>query len=202
MPSTDVLVASQDSSGQGELCFRGRNVFMGYYKDADSTQEVLDRHAFLHTGDLGMVDEDGFLFITGRIKELLITAGGENVAPLLLEANLMQELPSLLSHCMVVGDRRRFLAVLVCLYTAHNTSSSVSSHELSPEVLRVIRPLGSTSKTLQDAQQDPIINALIKAAIQRANEKTISRQVAKNVDIAECHRWRHWWFWRIISISI
>ena len=66
---------------EGEVCFRGRNVFMGYLKDEAETRRTLDAEGFAHSGDLGFVDEEGFLHLTGRIKELIITAGGQNVAP-------------------------------------------------------------------------------------------------------------------------
>ena len=71
--------------GAGELCMRGRNVFMGYLGAAEKTREAFDEDGWHHSGDVGTVDEDGFYTITGRIKEILITAGGENVPPFIIE---------------------------------------------------------------------------------------------------------------------
>lgn len=73
------------SPGAGELCMRGRNVFMGYLGAEERTREVFDADGWHHSGDVGTVDEDGFYVITGRIKEILITAGGENVPPVIIE---------------------------------------------------------------------------------------------------------------------
>ena len=73
------------SPGAGELCMRGRNVFMGYLGAEERTREVFDADGWHHSGDVGTVDEEGFYVITGRIKEILITAGGENVPPVIIE---------------------------------------------------------------------------------------------------------------------
>jgi len=81
----------------------GRNRFMGYYKNDIETNKAIDNDGWLHSGDLGKVTETGELFITGRIKELLITAGGENIAPIIIENNL-QELMPFIDKAVVVGD--------------------------------------------------------------------------------------------------
>ncbi|MEM1205813.1 MAG: AMP-binding protein, partial [Acidobacteriota bacterium] len=95
----------------GEVLFRGPNVFRGYYKDPAATAEALDEDGWFHTGDLGKVDAEGFLTITGRKKEILVTSGGKNVAPVAIEAKL-QEL-DLVGDAFVVGDGRRFLTALL-----------------------------------------------------------------------------------------
>jgi long-subunit acyl-CoA synthetase (AMP-forming) len=92
---------------------RGRHVFKGYYKDALGTAEALDGDGWLHSGDIGTVDAEGFLQITDRKKDLIITAGGENVAPALVEGYL-KGIP-VVSQAVVIGDRRRYLAVLLTL---------------------------------------------------------------------------------------
>ena len=92
---------------------RGRHVFMGYYKDTLATAEALDKDGWLHSGDIGTVDADGFLQITDRKKDLIITAGGENVAPALVEGYL-KGIP-VVSQAVVIGDRQRYLSVLLTL---------------------------------------------------------------------------------------
>ncbi|ETO13146.1 hypothetical protein RFI_24227, partial [Reticulomyxa filosa] len=76
---------SRDKKGEGEICMRGRNVMMGYMYDPDKTRETIDNEGLLHSGDVGRKDHQGLVYITGRIKELIITAGGENIAPVPIE---------------------------------------------------------------------------------------------------------------------
>jgi len=97
----------------GEILFRGPNVFRGYFKDASSTAEAIDAEGWLHTGDLGQVDENGCLSITGRKKEIIITSGGKNIAPTPIE-NALKEL-ELVGDAVVIGDGRRFLTALISL---------------------------------------------------------------------------------------
>ena len=96
----------------GEILVRGPNVFMGYFKEPAATAEVLI-DGWLHSGDLGAFDADGFLSITGRKKEIIITAGGKNIAPKNIEAALKQ-LP-LITEAVVIGDRRHYLTALITI---------------------------------------------------------------------------------------
>ncbi len=107
-PGAELKIAAD-----GEICMRGRHVFSGYYKDPDGTAEALDADGWLHSGDIGELDADGFLQITDRKKDLIITAGGENVAPQLVEGYL-KAIP-VVSQAVVVGDRQRYLGVLITL---------------------------------------------------------------------------------------
>jgi long-chain acyl-CoA synthetase len=97
----------------GEVLIRGETVFAGYYKDEAATREVLGEDGWLRSGDIGALDEDGFLTITDRKKDILVTAGGKNVAPQNLE-NALKASP-LISQALVVGDRRPYVAALVTL---------------------------------------------------------------------------------------
>jgi long-chain acyl-CoA synthetase len=97
----------------GEVLIRGGIVMRGYWKNEDATKEAIDSEGFFHTGDLGELDGDGFLTITGRKKEILVTAGGKNVAPAVLEDRLRAH--RLISQCIVVGDQRPFIAALITL---------------------------------------------------------------------------------------
>jgi long-chain acyl-CoA synthetase len=96
----------------GEILVKGPNVFLGYYKEPEATRECLV-DGWLHSGDLGEFDREGFLFITGRKKEIIITAGGKNIAPKNIEAGLKQS--DLVSEAVVIGDRRKFLSALITL---------------------------------------------------------------------------------------
>ena len=94
----------------GEILTRGPHVMMGYYHDDEATASVI-RDGWLYTGDYGRVDEDGFVYITGRKKEIIVTAGGKNVAPVLLESLLTQD--PLIEQALVIGDGRKYLAALL-----------------------------------------------------------------------------------------
>ncbi|WP_280244392.1 AMP-dependent synthetase/ligase [Nocardia abscessus] len=108
IPGTSVAIAEED----GEVLVGGPHVSPGYW-GAAASQSPVDAQGWLHTGDLGELDEDGFLRITGRKKEILVTSGGKNVAPTPLEDRI--RLHPLVSNCMVLGDGRDFVAALVTL---------------------------------------------------------------------------------------
>jgi long-subunit acyl-CoA synthetase (AMP-forming) len=108
LPGAEVKIAED-----GEILIRGPHVFKGYLKDAAATKEAIDEDGWLHSGDIGVLDADGFLAITDRKKELLITAGGENVSPQAVEGQLLS-IP-VVAQAVVVGDRRKHLAALVTL---------------------------------------------------------------------------------------
>ena len=97
----------------GEILIKGDLVFQGYWNNPDATAEVLDADGWFHTGDLGELDDDGYLRITGRKKEIIVTAGGKNVAPAVLEDRLRGH--PMVSQCIVVGDGQPFIAALVTI---------------------------------------------------------------------------------------
>ncbi|GIW94917.1 MAG: putative long-chain-fatty-acid--CoA ligase FadD [Pirellulaceae bacterium] len=105
IPGIEVRVADD-----GEILTRGPHVMLGYYRDEQATRQVI-RDGWLYTGDYGKLDEDGFLYITGRKKEIIVTLGGKNVAPVLLESLLIQD--PLIQQALVVGDERKYLAALI-----------------------------------------------------------------------------------------
>lgn len=90
----------------------GRNITMGYLFNEEKTKEAIGDDGWLHTGDIGKEMTNGYFKITGRIKELIITAGGENVPPVLIEDTIKKELPCI-SNAMVIGDKKKFLSCLL-----------------------------------------------------------------------------------------
>jgi long-chain acyl-CoA synthetase len=106
-PGCEVKIAED-----GEILVKGPNVFQGYHKNPEATRETIV-NGWLHTGDIGEVEPDGFIKITGRKKDIIITAGGKNITPANLEAEIKQH--PLVSQCVVVGDRRPYLVALVTL---------------------------------------------------------------------------------------
>jgi long-chain acyl-CoA synthetase len=137
-PGCEVKIAED-----GEILVRGPNVFQGYYKNEQATRETIV-DGWLHTGDIGEVDSEGFIKITGRKKDIIITAGGKNITPANLE-NEMKQHP-LVSQCVVVGDRKPYLVALVTLdpeeavayAKEHGLSTDPTELAKSPEIRRQI----------------------------------------------------------------
>ena len=123
LPGVEIKIADD-----GEILLRGDNIFQGYYKNEEASKEALEG-GWLHTGDLGRIDEDGFVYISGRKKDIIITAGGKNITPANLENGIKQN-PNV-SQCVVVGDRRPYLVALVTL------DPEVGDAEETPEIRAV-----------------------------------------------------------------
>lgn len=142
----------------GEILLRGSNVMRGYWHNPAATKDAFENEWF-KTGDIGQLDEDGFLTITGRKKELLITAGGKNVAPAPMEDPLRAD--PLIGQAVVIGDNRPFIAAIITL---------------DPEMLPLwLASHGLDSKlTLAQASKDPVVYAEVAAAVARVN-KTVSK---------------------------
>lgn len=138
----------------GEIIVKGDHVFVGYNNNDEATAEAFTEDGWFRTGDLGHIDDDGFVWITGRKKELIVTAGGKNVAPAVLEDRLRGH--PLISQVVVVGDQKPFIAALVTLDT-EMLPAWLKNHGLEPS-------------TAFDATSDPQVLAAIDRAIKRANE--------------------------------
>jgi long-chain acyl-CoA synthetase len=153
LPGVEVKIADDS-----EILIRGGNVFAGYYHNEATTREVLSDDGWLHTGDIGELDDDGFLRITGRKKELIVTAGGKNVAPAVLEERLKEH--RLICQAMVVGDKRPFIGCLITL-EPDELAAFAAEHGLS----------GSTAELVEsDAVQAEVAKAVehANAAVSRA----------------------------------
>jgi len=160
--------------GAGELCMRGRNVFMGYLGAEEKTREAFDADGWHHSGDVGTVDEDGFYTITGRIKEILITAGGENVPPFIIEDMVKKELPCL-SNVVLIGDRRKFLSCLVTIRVEVDNETLEPKSKLERNTLEWCKEQGSKAETLDDVlRPDNIVMEAIQEGIDRYNKKANS----------------------------
>ncbi len=152
LPGTSVRVAED-----GELLFEGGQVFTGYWNNDAATAEVLEADGWFHTGDVGEVDDEGFVRITGRKKEILVTAGGKNVAPAVLEDRVRAH--ALVDQCLVVGDGQPFIAALVTLDRE--------------AVAAWAEQRGKTGK-VEDLVDDTDLRAEIETAVEDAN-KAVSK---------------------------
>ncbi|KAK1157148.1 long-chain-fatty-acid--CoA ligase ACSBG2-like isoform X1 [Acipenser oxyrinchus oxyrinchus] len=171
----ETKIFTPDSEGNGEICFWGRHVFMGYLNMEDKTEESLDSDGWLHSGDLGKHDKEGFLFITGRIKELIITAGGENIPPVPTEDALKEVLP-VISNAMLIGDKKKFLSMLLTLKCNVNPDSGEPEDELTPEAIEFCQKLGSKAVKVSDIAggKDRAVHNAIQEGIDRVNEQASS----------------------------
>jgi len=143
----------------GEILIRGINVFPGYWGNKAATDEAFAEGGWFRTGDIGELDDQGFLTITGRKKEMIVTAGGKNVAPAVLEDRLRSH--ALISQCMVVGDGRPYVAALI----------TVDEEAFGLWRERSGKPAGASIASLRD---DPDLVAAIQGAVDDAN-KAVSR---------------------------
>ena len=153
IPGTSVKIAED-----GEVLLRGPIVMDGYWQNQAANDEVFDSERWFKSGDLGKLDEDGFLYIVGRKKELIVTAGGKNVAPAVLEDRLRAH--PLVSQCMVVGDNQPFIAALVTL---------------DPDALKAwVANNKKDGAAIGDLVNDPDLIAVIQTAVDEAN-KAVSK---------------------------
>ncbi len=152
----------------GEVLIKGPNIFQGYYKNESATADALE-DGWLHTGDLGRLDEDGFLFITGRKKDIIITAGGKNITPANLENGLKQN--RWISQAVVIGDRRPYLVALVTL---------------DPEELPALAAeLGLDGADMAAAAKDERVRAEVQKAIDDVNSHVGPVEQIKRFEILD-----------------
>ena len=168
-----VIIDCPNETQNGEIIIKGRHVFMGYINKREKTSETIDQNGFYHTGEVGYMDKDGFLTITGRIKELLITRGGENVAPVLIENNIKKELGDVISDVVVIGDNEKFLTCLITLRV--NIVDEMPTQEIDDLVqFNLFKNEGIDVKMIEDAINNKRFNKYIEDGIKKANKKTVS----------------------------
>jgi len=175
LPGTDLRIDNPDEHGEGEICMRGRNTMMGYLKNDKATMETIDSQGYVKSGDKGKILADGHLKITGRIKELIITGGGENIAPVPVEDNFKEFfLPC--SNIMLLGENQRFMACLMTLKVDVDPKTGLPSRNLTPEAAAYFKKeLGLTLKTSDEAIAEPKVSELINKSIELTNKKSVSR---------------------------
>ncbi|RJP87322.1 MAG: long-chain fatty acid--CoA ligase [Desulfobacteraceae bacterium] len=156
---SEVAIAEED----GEVLMRGRHVFKGYFKNEKATKETIDADGWLHSGDVGKIDHRGFLKITDRKKELIITAGGENIPPQLIEGKL-KAIP-VISQAVVIGDRRPYLTALFTLDPEKVASEAAIA--------------GSPAKTAEEAAKCEKFKAYLQGKVDAVNTTLARVQTIK-----------------------
>jgi len=174
-------ISSPDTDGNGEIVMGGRHVTMGYLHQKGQTEEAIDEEGCMRTGDVGRLDKDGFLFITGRLKEILITAGGENIAPVPIEDRIKREIPAV-SEAVVLGDKLKFVSALLTLRTEVDPETQDVKDTLRPVAKEWVEKHGACSvTTIQDVlkELDEKKNKKLKDAIDeamvRVNKESVSQ---------------------------
>jgi long-chain acyl-CoA synthetase len=159
-PGCEVRIAED-----GEILVKGPNVFQGYHKNEEATRETIV-DGWLHTGDIGEIDSDGFIKITGRKKDIIITAGGKNITPANLEADIKQH--PLVSQTVVVGDRRPYLVALVTL-DPEDAVAYAKEHDLPEDPAELAK--------------NPEIKASIEAHVEEINKNYARVEQVKKIAI-------------------
>ncbi len=163
VPGCSIRIADDD-----EVLIKGGNVFRGYWRNEEATAEVFDEHGWFRSGDLGRLDGDGYLTITGRKKDILVTSSGKNVAPTVLEDRLRAHW--LVSQCMVVGDARPFIGALV----------TIDADAFAPWKVQAGKPAMASVADLRD---DPDLLAALQTAVDDANKAVSGAEAIKKIRI-------------------
>lgn len=164
MPMTEIRIAAD-----GEILLRSPMMFSGYYKEPGKTAEMFDGEGWLKTGDLGALDGDGYLTITGRKKEIIVLSNGKNVAPAPIE-NLVKE-NHIVSHCFVYGDGRSFCVALITLNAA--------------EAEAFARANGVETSGPVELAAHPLITGSVRDSVERANSRVSGPEQIKRFRILE-----------------
>jgi long-chain acyl-CoA synthetase len=183
-PGVEVRIAPDD----GEILMRGPNIFRGYWRNEEATREVLDEEGWMHTGDLGTIDDDGYVFITGRKKDIIITAGGKNLTPANIENDLKQS--PFISQAVMYGDRRPFPVALVTLDMEeiapwakdHGLPEDAAALAEAPEVRELVQGvLDGANKKYAQVEQVKKFAILDHDLAQETGELTPTLKVKRNV---------------------
>lgn len=164
IPGVEAKLFNCDENGVGEICVKGPMIMLGYYKNEEATRAVFDYDGWFHTGDLGRVDKNGFYYICGRCKSVIVTSNGKNVFPEELEALLMKE--DAVKECIVTGEK-------------DEKDNTIVYVRIFPDVKAVTEINGNKKITDED------INRTVADAVRRVNAQVVGYKAIKKFDIVE-----------------
>lgn len=164
LPGVEAKLINCDENGIGELCIKGPMVMLGYFKNAEATNAVFDYDGWFHTGDLARVDKDGFYYICGRSKNVIVTSNGKNVYPEELEALLMKE--TAVKECMVVEAK-------------DDKDNTVVKARIFPDVQALSQENGN--RILSEKE----INDMVTDAVHKVNDQVVSYKAIKSIEVME-----------------
>jgi long-chain acyl-CoA synthetase len=179
----EIRIDNPNEKGDGEIQFRGRHVMKGYYNNPEATAETMDGD-WLKSGDLGRVDTDGFVYVTGRLKEIYVSSAGKNIAPLVIEET-MKSIP-LVSQCMLVGDNRNFCSALLTLDVGailRDKHGLDGATEVPKDPNEQIAKLESLGAKLSNYTESPDIKAEINNQVQELNARFSNPEQVKKFTI-------------------
>ena len=165
LPDTEIKIADD-----GEILIKGKNVMKGYYNNPEATAETLV-NGWLYTGDVGRLDADGYLYITGRKKEIYVSSAGKNIAPLVIEET-MKSIP-IISQCFLVGDGRKYCSALFTLDVGAILRDKLymNSNQIPKDPLLQIKMLNENGHELSDFTNSEIIRSELQLEVDRLNEQ-------------------------------
>lgn len=164
IPNVEAKLVNCDENGIGELCVKGPMIMLGYYKNEEATKAVFDYDGWFHTGDLARVDKDGYYYICGRSKNVIVTRNGKNIYPEELEALLLKE--KVVKECMVVGSEG-------------DKEDMVVKARIFPDVSVISAETGNVNVTAEEIQK------AVKKAVRNVNEQVVAYKAIRDIEIME-----------------
>ncbi|XP_073910532.1 long-chain-fatty-acid--CoA ligase ACSBG2-like [Castor canadensis] len=175
LPNTHTKVEEENEDSIGNIYIWGRNIFMGYLSDHEDTRKMIDNQGWMHTGDLGFLDTDNFLYIMGSLKDMITLSSGEVINPTPIEERVKMHIP-LVHYAVVVGQDSPYLCALLTMKCQVNWETGEPRGVLTSEAVAFCRSINSQSTWLTDVlnNQDPIINEFIEEGMKAVNEEAPS----------------------------
>ena len=164
IPGVEAKLINCDENGVGELCVKGPMVMLGYYKNEEATNAVFDYDGWFHTGDLATVDKDGYYYICGRSKNVIVTRNGKNIYPEELEALLLKE--DVVKECMVVGAES-------------DKDDTIVKARIFPDLSVISAKTGSVNVSAEEIAKE------IKKAVRNVNDQVVAYKAIKDIEIME-----------------